>query len=96
MALPRSRVESTCPAWQCLGMSDQHLLRVSFDREVNAAYIGLQLRDSVQPSVATTVPVDDDIILDFDDEGRLIGIEVLAATKRLHPALLDDAVDFGG
>ena len=71
-------------------MSDQHVLRLSFSREANAAYIGVQPQDAIQPSVATTVPVDTDINLDFDDEGRLIGIEVLAATRRLHPALLDE------
>lgn len=77
-------------------MTDAHVLRISFDREVNAAYIGLRPHDTVQPSVATTVPVDADINLDFDDAGRLIGIEVLSATRRLHPAVLDDASDRSG
>ena len=71
-------------------MSDQYAPIVTFDRQVNAAYIGLGPRDAVQPSVAMTVPVDAEINLDFDDMGRLIGIEVLAATTRLHPGLLAD------
>lgn len=76
-------------------MSVHRVLRLSIDHEVNAAYIGLQPRDAVQPSAATTVPIDADINLDFDDEGRLIGIEVLSATNRLNPALLQDAAGSG-
>ena len=72
-------------------VSEHSVLRLSFDAEVNAAYLGLQPRDLIQPSAALTVPVDSDINLDFDDEGRLIGIEILAATTRLHAAVLRDA-----
>jgi uncharacterized protein YuzE len=34
------------------------------------------------------VPEDDDVILDFDAEDRLVGIEVLSASKRLPLPLL--------
>lgn len=67
------------------------MIRLSVDTEVDAAYLSLQSRDVGQPSVATTVPVDADINLDFDGEGRLIGIEVLSASKRLRQEVLGDA-----
>lgn len=72
-------------------MPEHRVIRLSFDGEVDAAYLSLQPMDVIQPSAATTVTVDADISLDFDHKGRLIGIEVLAATRRLHPALLQDA-----
>jgi hypothetical protein len=39
----------------------------------------------LDPSVANS------IILDFDDRGRLVGIEVLGAARVLHPELLAQA-----
>ena len=39
---------------------------------------------------ARTVTATDDVALDFDADGRLIGIEVLDARRRLPKALLHD------
>jgi uncharacterized protein YuzE len=36
--------------------------------------------------IARSIRVDDDITLDFDRSGRLIGIDVLNASKRLRPS----------
>jgi uncharacterized protein YuzE len=76
-------------------VTEHNVLRLSFDAEADAAYLWLQPRETGQPSAARTVPVDSDINLDFDSEGQLIGIEVLAATARLHPAVLRDSVPPG-
>ena len=70
-------------------------MKVSFDRDANAAYI--RLRDKVIPgSVKRTLSVDSEgidawINLDFDAEGRLVGIEVINATRWLPPELLANA-----
>jgi uncharacterized protein YuzE len=67
-------------------------VRITFDRRANAAYIYLR---GIEPGgVARTVPVDEApgmVNLDFDAGDRLIGIEVLEATRHLPPELLEHA-----
>jgi uncharacterized protein YuzE len=65
-------------------------VRISYDKEVNAAYISLTERIGVG-GVKKAVPVDNDINLDFDSEDRLVGIEVLAASDRLPAEVLSEA-----
>ena len=64
-------------------------VRVTFDGEADAAYIYLT---PIGPGeVASTVVGDDEagaVNLDFDREGRLIGIEILAARQHLPPGML--------
>jgi uncharacterized protein YuzE len=67
------------------------VLTVRFDAAADAAYIRLQPDDVVQPSVAETLTVTTSINLDFDHEGRLVGVEVLSG-RLLHPAVLAEAV----
>ncbi len=52
-------------------------MRIEYDREVDALYIRLQ-----EKYVARTVEVDEGINIDFDEKGKLIGLEVLDATER--------------
>jgi len=52
-------------------------MRIEYDREVDALYIRLQESD-----VSRTVEIEEGLNLDFDDEGKLIGLEVLDATER--------------
>lgn len=65
---------------------------IRYDAEADAAYI--QLAPEVRADgVARTymcdpLEVGGMINLDFDDMGRLIGIEVLDASKRLPPGVL--------
>ncbi len=68
---------------------------VRHDPSVDAAYIYL-VPPEVGVQVARTVPVDPveagaEINLDFDADGRLVGIEVLGASRHLPQAMLDDA-----
>ena len=69
-------------------------MRVTFDRGANAAYIYLK---NVERGEAARQHVIDEkhgpgmIVLDFDEKGRLIGIEVLDATKALPQEVLDSA-----
>lgn len=69
-------------------MNDDPPLRISYDDSVDAAYVYLRSAAGVQPSVARTEAFDASINLDFDDDGRLVGIEVLEARSLLRPELL--------
>jgi len=65
-------------------------LRIAYDEQVDAAHVYL---DEDGGPVAKTVPLDPreingEINLDFDVDGRLIGIEVQDATRFLPPRLL--------
>ncbi len=63
-------------------------MRVTFDRQANAAYIYLV---DVEPGEAVKQEVAGPVILDFNRSGHLIGIEVLRATKFLPREVLDAA-----
>ena len=52
-------------------------MKIEYDKEVDALYIRIQEKD-----VARTQEVSDGVNLDFDDKDRLIGLEVLSASKR--------------
>ena len=76
-------------------------MRVTYDAEADAGYIAL--REIESGGAKHTVPLGEldpdagaleaigSIVLDFDDEERLIGIEVLSASAVLPPELLRDA-----
>ncbi|AEM38192.1 protein of unknown function DUF2283 [Pyrolobus fumarii 1A] len=55
---------------------------VEYDREADAAYIRLG-----EGRVAETMEVEPGVLLDLDDEGRVIGVEVLEASVRLGRVL---------
>jgi uncharacterized protein YuzE len=52
-------------------------MKIEYDKEVDALYIRIQEKD-----IARTQEVSDGVNLDFDGDGRLIGLEVLDASKR--------------
>lgn len=52
-------------------------MTISYDREVDALYIRFK------ETTVTTKHLDEGIALDYDADGRLAGIEVLDALKRL-------------
>ena len=69
-------------------------MRVTHDRAVNAAYIYLT-DEPLSPGRETVIPelptgVDGEVVLDFRD-GRLVGIEILGASRLLHRDLLAEA-----
>ena len=59
---------------------------VSYDAEANAAYI----RFSPEP-VVESEEVSAGVVLDYDADGRIVGMEVLDARTHLSPNLLDKA-----
>lgn len=69
-------------------------LRVSYDEKADAAYI--YLGEMGPGEIAFMYPCDPIrvggmINLDFDDGGRLVGVEVLGAASKLPHALIDQA-----
>lgn len=73
-------------------------MRLSYDDEVNAAYLRLhEDGDDVGPVRSETFRPsgadegDAEFVLDFDQQGRLVGIEFLTAKTRLLPSVLDRA-----
>ncbi len=57
-------------------------MKIEIDKEADAAYIYAK-REIEEGEVAKTIEVNESIILDFDASGKLIGIEVLHASKNL-------------
>lgn len=58
-------------------------MRITYDREVDALYIRFT------EATVTTKKVGEGIAVDYDAEGRLAGVEILDAAKRLgDPAVL--------
>ncbi len=69
-------------------------MRIDYHAETDMAYI--HLREIEPGGVATTVPGWPDtealgINLDFDTDGRLLGIDVSAASQRLPAEMLETA-----
>lgn len=66
-------------------------MRITYDPQVNAAYIYLTDAplDSGRDSIPLEVPEGTGamVVMDWKD-GRIVGLEVLAATALLHPDLL--------
>ncbi len=55
-------------------------MKVTYDKEADAAYI--YLKDKIEKGeVKNTISMNENIILDFDSNKKLIGIEILSASK---------------
>ena len=52
-------------------------MKIEYDKEVDALYIRLQ-----DKTVAKTSEIEDGLNIDFDENGRMIGLEILDATER--------------
>ena len=68
-------------------------MKFEYDKEVDAGYI--YLVDEIKDGEAVkTIELDSNIILDFNEEGKLLGIEVLNASKMLKDnALLKSKIN---
>jgi len=57
-------------------------MKITFDKEADAAYI--YLKEKVEDGEAIkTIALNNDIVLDFNLDNKLIGIEFLNASKNL-------------
>lgn len=65
-------------------------MKFEYDKEVDAAYIYLEypIKDG---EAKRTIELNENIILDFDEKGRLLGVEILDASKVLKKEALIEA-----
>jgi uncharacterized protein YuzE len=67
-------------------------VRITYDSSVDAAYINLEAEDAKESFgysyTCDPLLVDGQIHLNFDKSGRLIGIEVLQASKKMPKYIL--------
>lgn len=59
---------------------------VHYDRKSNAAYIRFS-----SERVMESEEVSAGVVLDYDKDGRIVGMEVLDASSHLSPSVLSDA-----
>ncbi|MAH06918.1 DUF2283 domain-containing protein [Candidatus Pacearchaeota archaeon] len=65
-------------------------MKIKLDKDADAAYI--KIVDKIKDGEATkNIMLSENIILDFNSEGNLLGIEVLDASKTLNQDLLLEA-----
>jgi len=62
-------------------------MRIEYDKEADAGYIYL-VDEIKEGEAAKTIELNSDIILDFDKSGKLLGMEVLNASKVLGKEVL--------
>jgi uncharacterized protein YuzE len=72
-------------------------MRLTYDRSVDAAYLYFTKKPgSVKRTyVCDPTEIGGMINLDFDKDGRLLGVEVLGASQRLPAELLEQAEIIG-
>ncbi len=63
------------------------MMRIEYDKEADAGYIYLveEIKDG---EAVKTIELEPNIILDFNKDGKLLGIEILNASKVLNKELL--------
>ncbi|HLC85824.1 MAG TPA: DUF2283 domain-containing protein [Candidatus Nanoarchaeia archaeon] len=62
-------------------------MRIEYDKEADAVYIYI-VSDIKEGEAKKTLQLNDDIILDFDKNEKLLDIEVLNASKHLSKDIL--------
>ena len=65
-------------------------MKLEYDKEVDAAYVYMAypINDG---EAKKTIEINDNIIVDFNEKGQLIGIEILNASKVLSKGALSQA-----
>ena len=73
-------------------------MQTTYDGEADAAYISLVPECTPGRSVRNELVETDGgtVVLDFDQTGVLIGVEVLGASRVLDPAIVAGAEQIGG
>ena len=65
-------------------------MKIDYDKEANSAYIYIKYPIKNGES-NKTIKLNDNILLDFDNKGQLLGIEILNARKIMDKKLLLEA-----
>lgn len=62
-------------------------MKLEYDKEVDAAYIYIEYPIK-EGEAKKTIELNEDIILDFDGKGKLLGVEILNASKIMNKRVL--------
>ncbi len=65
-------------------------MKIEYDEEVDAVYI--YLKKIEKDEIKRTIELDDNIILDFDEDKKLMGIEILNASKVIPKQAVSDLI----
>ena len=65
-------------------------MKITYDKEVDAAYVYL-VENINDGESERTIQLNDNIILDFDKNGKLLGVEILDASKILSKEVIVQA-----
>ena len=65
-------------------------MKFEYDKEVDAAYIYIE-NTIKEGEVKKTIELNDNIILDFDSKDKLIGVEILDASKTMNKKAILEA-----
>ena len=52
-------------------------MKIEYDKEVDALYIRIQEKE-----VSKTIEIQEGVNIDIDENGKIVGLEILDATKR--------------
>ena len=63
------------------------MVKLEYDKEADAAYVYLKY-PLEEGECSTTKKLSEDLIVDFDKSGKLVGIEILNASKVLNKKIL--------
>jgi uncharacterized protein YuzE len=70
-------------------------MRMTYDSDANAAYLAIE-DDVADGSAVENLVIErsgrGDIVLDFDADGRLLGVEIIGATGLLRPTAVATAI----
>ena len=64
-------------------------MKLEYDKDVDAAYIYIEY-PAKNGKAKKTIELNENIILDFDEDDKLIGVEVLSASKVLSKKVLSE------
>ena len=65
-------------------------MKITLDKEADAAYI--YFKEISDGEVANTISLNESVNIDFDKDGKTIGIEILDASKNLPVTALKSAI----
>ena len=65
-------------------------MRIEYDKDVDAAYIYIA-GDIEDGEAKKTIELNENIIIDFNEQGKLLGIEILDASKIMNKRSLISA-----
>ena len=65
-------------------------MKITFDADADAAY--LYFKEIANGEVQNTISLNESVNIDLDAQGKVIGIEILDATKNLPQDLIKSAI----